>query len=142
MIIEFNFGNDYFGNLVIENYPNLEKIVVKKNSLQNLNSLKICNNDKLKTIEVEDSAFENVQNVIIESIFEMIFQFISSYSTIIQNRKRIIQENNKFIFIKYDYHILNQLTRCSIHKWWFPFSRSIYEYECWWTWMWWKYCSL
>ena len=60
-------------DLVIEDYPNLEKIVVKKNSLQNLNSLKICNNEKLKTIEIEngdflDGAFGNVNNVIIESI--------------------------------------------------------------------------
>ena len=68
MIIEERFGNDYFGNLVIENYPNLEKIVVKNNSLENLNSLKICNNDKLKTIEIEDWSFYNVKNVIIESI--------------------------------------------------------------------------
>ena len=75
MIIEEEFGNDYYGNLVIENYPNLDKIVVKNNSLQNLNSLKICNNDKLKTIEIEDGdwnrdngAFWNVKNVIIESI--------------------------------------------------------------------------
>ena len=73
MIIEEGFGNDYFGNLVIENYPNLEKIVVKNNSLKNLNSLKICNNEKLKTIEIEDGydkdgAFLNVKNVIIESI--------------------------------------------------------------------------
>ena len=74
MIIEEEFGNDYYGNLVIENYPNLEKIVVKKKSLKNLNSLKICNNEKLKTIEIEngeywgDGAFFNVNNVIIESI--------------------------------------------------------------------------
>ena len=81
MIIEEEFGNDYYGNLVIENYPNLEKIVVKKNSLHNLNSLKICNNDKLKTIEIEDGERweENgrlyfigvlviVKNVVIESI--------------------------------------------------------------------------
>ena len=68
MIIEEEFGNDYFGNLVIENYPNLEKIVVKKNSLNNLNSLKICNNEKLKTIEIEDYVFVYVKNVIIESI--------------------------------------------------------------------------
>ena len=71
MIIEEEFGYDYYGNLVIENYPNLEKIVVKKNSLKNLNSLKICNNEKLKTIESygrwEGSAFYNVKNVIIES---------------------------------------------------------------------------
>ena len=82
MIIEPSFGNYYYvGNLVIENYPNLEKIVVKNNSLKNLNSLKICNNEKLKTIEIEDGkewgedgewynngAFMNVKNVIIESI--------------------------------------------------------------------------
>ena len=36
MIIEEEFGNDYYGDLLIENYPNLEKIVVKKNSLKNL----------------------------------------------------------------------------------------------------------
>ena len=58
---------------MIENYPNLEKIVVKKNSLKNLNSLKICNNEKLKTIEIEDGgrdegSFYYVKNVIIESI--------------------------------------------------------------------------
>ena len=68
MIIEDEFGNDYFGNLVIENYPNLEKIVVKKRSLNNLYSLKICNNDKLNTIEIENGAFDNMKNVIIESI--------------------------------------------------------------------------
>ena len=72
MIIEEEYGNDYFGNLIIQNYPNLQSIVVKKNSLKNLNSLKICNCEKLKTIEIEDSnwvgAFCNVKNVIIESI--------------------------------------------------------------------------
>ena len=73
MIIEEEFGNDYYGNLVIDNYPNLQSIIVKKNSLKNLNSLKICNCEKLKTIEVEDGdfrscAFRNVKNVIIDSI--------------------------------------------------------------------------
>ena len=65
--------NEVKDDLVIENYPNLEKIVVKKNSLKNLDFLQICNNEKLKTIEIEDgnrdnSAFRNVKNVIIESI--------------------------------------------------------------------------
>ena len=78
MIIEERFGNDYYGNLVIENYLNLEKIVVKKNSLMNLNSLKICNNDKLKTIEIEDGAFENVKNLIIESISMRLFDIFKS----------------------------------------------------------------
>ena len=68
MIIEEWYGNYYFGNLVIANYPNLEKIIVKKDSLKNLNSLKICNNEKLKIIEIEDWSFFIVKNVIIESI--------------------------------------------------------------------------
>jgi len=74
---------------VIENYPNLEKIVAKRYSLNNLNSLRICNCEKLKIIEVEDgeidyddnmyySAFWNVKNVIIESIFKILFIIIKS----------------------------------------------------------------
>ena len=68
MIIEEEFGNDYFGNLIINNYPNLQSIVVKKKSLNYLKSLKICNCEKLKTIESENNVFYNVKNVIIESI--------------------------------------------------------------------------
>ena len=68
MIIEEGYGNDYYGNLMIENYPNLQSIVVKKYSLQNFNSLKICNCEKLKIIEIGDNAFSNVKNVILESI--------------------------------------------------------------------------
>ena len=73
MIIEYEFGNDYFGNLIIQNYPNLQSIIVKKKTLQNLNSLKICNCDKLKTIETEngegnDSSFVFLQKLVIESI--------------------------------------------------------------------------
>ena len=80
MVIESKFGNDYFGDLVIEKYPNLEEIVVQEESLMNLNSLKICNNKRLKIIEVENTegweedgewygngAFENVKSVIINS---------------------------------------------------------------------------
>ena len=66
MIIEGGFGNDFFGNLIIHNYPNLQSIIVMEESLNNLKSLKICNCDKLKTIEIED-AFQNVKNVVIES---------------------------------------------------------------------------
>ena len=78
MIIEEEFGNDYYGNLVIENYPNLEKIVVKKNSLEYLNSLKICNNENLKTIEIENDALEDVKSVIIESISIVLFHIFKS----------------------------------------------------------------
>ena len=60
-------------DLIINNYQNLEKIVVKKESLNNLNSLKICNCEKLKTIETEGESCLYVKNVTIISIFEMIF---------------------------------------------------------------------
>ena len=73
MIIEEGFGNDYYGNLIIQNYPNLQSIIVKKNSLKNLNSLKICNCENLKSIEIGDYALLNVKNVIIESFLEMKF---------------------------------------------------------------------
>ena len=70
-----NCLNERKDDLIIQDYPNLESIIVKKYSLQNLNSLKICNCDKLKTIEIEDGdkwkydgAFNFVKNVIIESI--------------------------------------------------------------------------
>ena len=67
----------------IENYPGLEKIVFKKGSLMNLNSLKICNCEKLNIIEIEDgeiwkddngspcvnSPLFTVKNLIIESIW-------------------------------------------------------------------------
>ena len=68
MIIEEGFGNDYFGNMVIENDLIVKKIVVKKNSLKNLNFLKIWNNEKMKSIEIEDCSFYNVKNVMIESM--------------------------------------------------------------------------
>ena len=68
MIIEEEFGNDYYGNLIIQNYSNLQSIVMKKNSLNNLNSLKICNCKKLKTIVIKNWALQNIKNVIIESI--------------------------------------------------------------------------
>ena len=78
MEIGENCFNEWKGDLLIENYPNLQSIVVKKKSLMHLNLLKICNCEKLKIIEIEDSgdgggnkrnsAFYNVKNVIIESI--------------------------------------------------------------------------
>ena len=85
LIKELEIGEKCFkewkDDLVIENYPNLEKILVKEKSLQNLNSLKICNCEKLETIEIktgderiingqwyDNGALRNVNNVIIESI--------------------------------------------------------------------------
>ena len=69
-----NCLNEWKDDLVIDNYSNLQSIVMKKNSLKNLNSLKICNCEKLKTIEIEDGdrydngALVKVKEVIIESI--------------------------------------------------------------------------
>ena len=74
MIIGGSCFNGMKDEFVIKNYPNLEKIVVDYDSLTDLKSLKICNCERLKTIEIEDStqwdncAFRNVNNVIIESI--------------------------------------------------------------------------
>ena len=81
MIIGKGCFREVKDDLVIENYSYLEKIVVKNNSLRNLKSLKICNNEKLKTIEIEDGeeweedgewynngALFYVKNVTIESI--------------------------------------------------------------------------
>ena len=67
MIIEEEFEDDYYRNLAIENYPNLQSIVVKITLFENLNSLKISNCEKLKTIEIEDGAIFHVKNVIIDS---------------------------------------------------------------------------
>ena len=40
--------------MVIQNYPNLQSIVVREWALDHLNSLKICNCEKLKNIEIKD----------------------------------------------------------------------------------------
>ena len=80
MIIETNvevLGDEYFGNLVIENYPNLQSIVVKRLSLRKVNSLKISNCEKLKTIDLKSCCFIT-KNVIIDSISIFILLFKSS----------------------------------------------------------------
>ena len=55
---EMSFGKDCFGKyegeLEICNYAKLEKIVMKNLSMQRLSSLKIGDNERLKTIEIED----------------------------------------------------------------------------------------
>ena len=59
LITNLIIGRDYFNDsechLVIDNFPNLEKILVKPNYLNKIESITICNNEKLKRIEVEDS---------------------------------------------------------------------------------------
>ena len=86
MVIHEGFGNHLYSDLVIRNYPNLEKITVKNKSLQYAYSLLICNNKRLKCIEiddcetVEDSSFYRVNNVVIKGILICALLFISSKS--------------------------------------------------------------
>ena len=60
--------NNLNGDLILSGFDNLESIWVGGESLKNLNLLKICNCEKLKTIETGSYAFRFVKNVIIESI--------------------------------------------------------------------------
>ena len=62
-----NCYNEIRDELDISDYPYLEKIVVKKNSLQNVKALRISNNERLKSIDIHDNAFRNVKNVKIDS---------------------------------------------------------------------------
>ena len=68
--------NSMTNNLTISDNPCLESIVIKKNSLRNLNSLVISNNTQLSNIVTEDGEdwgfngpFYNVKSVEISSIF-------------------------------------------------------------------------
>ena len=74
-------GNELKEDLKICNYPLLKKLVVKKNSLKNLNSLVISNNSVLGSMVIEHgqdwdskndtyyAPFEKVKTVEISSIF-------------------------------------------------------------------------
>jgi len=55
LVVNERCCNDVTGDLEISGFYNLEKIILKKGCLQNqnLNLLKICNNENLKFIEVE-----------------------------------------------------------------------------------------
>ena len=73
LVIGEDCGNDlkYFQLI---GFGHLKKLIVKKNSLKNLNSLVISNNNELKNIEIEDGelnsgAFFNVKIVSLSSIF-------------------------------------------------------------------------
>ena len=54
LVIEEGCGNDLKIDLKICGFENLEKLIVKKNSLMNLNSLVILNNSEMESIEIED----------------------------------------------------------------------------------------
>ena len=73
LVINEECGNEMKGNLELCGFENLENLVVKKNSLMNLNSLKISDNPVLKSIDIEDGDYrndglKNVKNVMITSL--------------------------------------------------------------------------
>ena len=71
--------NSMRGNLSISNYPCLQSIVLKRNTLKYLNSFVISNNPQLSTLTIEDGTYYSttiiesvgafVNNVEISSIF-------------------------------------------------------------------------
>ena len=81
LVIERGCGNELRIDLWLCGFEYLKKLIVKKNSLKNLNSLVISNNSKLESIEIEDgqeydiifdtcyAPFENMKSVEISSIF-------------------------------------------------------------------------
>ena len=86
MMIEPNFGNEYNGNLVIENYPQLRCIMVKENSLKYLTSLKICNNQQLgffvtKSGEMAmDKDYRPLyHNTVLDGVKEVVFESTDDY---------------------------------------------------------------
>ena len=76
LVIEEGCGNELKIDLKICGFENLKKLIVKKDSLKNLNSLVISNNSELESIVTEDGiflglsigAFWNVKSVEISSI--------------------------------------------------------------------------
>ena len=100
LVITKDVCNDMKGDVVIEGLHCLKSILVKRNSMMNLNRLKICNCAMLETIETEDgsdwnkenetyyAAFENVKSVEISSLTDLIHFIGSSSINYIQDRNR------------------------------------------------------
>ena len=66
--IESEYGNTFFGNVVIENYPRLETLKVASISLVNINSININNNGKLKSVDFDDHTFIDTNTLIMDSM--------------------------------------------------------------------------
>ena len=77
MVIEEDVCNYMRGDVVIKGLNCLRSILVKKNSMNNVNSLKICNCELLEKIEVnggnqDNGALRNVKSVEISSLIDLI----------------------------------------------------------------------
>ena len=79
LVITKDVCNDMKGDVVIEGLHCLKSILVKRNSMMNLNRLKICNCAMLERIETESDAFASVKSVEISSLIDLI-QLIRSSS--------------------------------------------------------------
>ena len=114
MIIEKSDGIEKNCNLIIKNYPNLEKIIVKRSQLQELNTIKICSCEKLKTIETEKDSFWLVKHLILESnsiqfYFSIHLPNLQSFKTGGHSFEDTISLS--LISIIYDYHFLLYLPK-------------------------------
>ena len=72
LVIAEGVCNDVQGDVVIEGLNCLESLLVKENSVKNLNSLKICNCAMLERIETEKESFLNVISLEISSMIDLI----------------------------------------------------------------------
>ena len=63
------------------NYAHLEKIVIKKSSLRNINSLTISNDENLKMIEIENGYQDSNDNYILGPCFNVNTVTVSSIIT-------------------------------------------------------------
>ena len=78
LVIGDKLGNKWKEDLIIKNYPNLQSIVVKNNSLQYLKSLKICNCEKLKMIDMDKNSCYFIKTLLLESTFVLFIIIITS----------------------------------------------------------------
>ena len=69
MIVEKESMNNLYCDVSITNYSKLEVVVIKKKSFNNIKQFMFGNNEKLKSIEIQNNTFENAKCVIIHSIF-------------------------------------------------------------------------
>ena len=67
IIIAENVWNNLDVEWKVSDYSNLEKLVIKAGSLQNIKSFVVCNNPVLTSIRIEKQAFYNTINLKLNS---------------------------------------------------------------------------
>ena len=72
LIINEDACNEMTGELRIEGLKSLEGIIIKSNSMQNLESLIVCNCEKLESIVLEEDACRNTKTVKLFSLIDLI----------------------------------------------------------------------